>query len=161
LRRRTTSLKHVVAELTLDNRALKELLSRNWGGQWEGGAASYVTGENGMSERHACRLMGMAPSTRRYRMRQTGRKREVAATAAGTAASGLGDRLARLTAMAPREGTPVSHKTVYRPYGDHRLSMQVRHRRRLRGRGHAVAAAERRNRRCRWSLSAIGLRPVE
>jgi putative transposase len=66
-------LKHVVAELMLDNRALKEVLSKIKKLQAPAGlraAASYVMVEYQVSERHACRLLGLARSTHRYRSRR-------------------------------------------------------------------------------------------
>ena len=65
-----------------------------------------------MSERHACRLMGLGRSTHRYRARQDGdarlrvRLKELAAQRMR-----LGYR--RLTAMLEREGMQANHKRAY------------------------------------------------
>jgi putative transposase len=64
-------LKHVVAELTLDNRALKDgALKTLVAPAGLRAAVSYVEVKYEMSERHACRLLGMGRSTYRYRARK-------------------------------------------------------------------------------------------
>ena len=61
-------LKHVEAELTLaaafEGRALKKLVKP--AGRRD--AASYMMSEYSMSERHACRLIELARSAKRYRL---------------------------------------------------------------------------------------------
>ena len=49
------------------NRALKDVLSRNWSPAGLRQPSSYVEVEYEMSERHACRLLGLGRSTDRYR----------------------------------------------------------------------------------------------
>src|SRR5689334_9811854 len=65
-------LKHVVAELTLDNRAL--MCSQKTGSACgTSGSRSYVEVGYQMRERHACRLLGLGRSTHRYQARKAER----------------------------------------------------------------------------------------
>jgi len=88
-------LKHVVAELTLDNRALKDVLSKNW---------------YSMSERHACRLMGLARSTRRYLARRPEQDAELCQRLKELAAKWMRFGYPRLTALLVSEEVKVNHK---------------------------------------------------
>ena len=110
-------------------------------------------GEYSMSERHACRLMGLARSTKRYRLRRPGRDRELRQRLRELAAQRMRFGYRRLAAMLAREGTYVNHKKVFRLYREEGLAMRARHRRRLRWSGDTVKAAQRRNHR--WSLDFV------
>src|ERR1700674_312811 len=96
-----------------------------------------------MSERHACRLMGLARSTHRYRGRKAGRDAELRQRLKDLAAKRMRFGYRRLTAMLVREGVEVNHKRVYRLYREEGLVMRIRHRRRIRWGG----AGTTRNRR--------------
>jgi len=68
-------LKHVVADLTLDNRALKDVLSKKLvAPAGLRAAVRYVGVEYEMSERQACRLLGLGRSTHRYPARRNERR---------------------------------------------------------------------------------------
>jgi len=106
-----------------------------------------------MSERHACRLMGLARSTKRYRLRRPGRDAELRQRLRELAAKRMRFGYRRLAVLLARAGTRVNHKRVYRLYREERLAMRARHRRRLRWSGQAVKAAKKRNQR--WSLDFV------
>src|SRR2546428_14192243 len=67
-----------------------------------------------MSERHACRLMGLGRTTHRYRARKAERDSELRARLKKLAAKRMRFGYRRLTAMLVREGMPTNHKRVYR-----------------------------------------------
>src|SRR6476646_11951478 len=107
-----------------------------------------------MSERHACRLMGVGRSTHRYRGRKTERDCELRARLKELAAKRMRFGYRRLTAMLVSEGLAVNHKRVYRLYREEGLAMRIRHRRRIRWSGTAVRpAATRANER--WSIEFL------
>lgn len=107
-----------------------------------------------MSQRHACRLMGLARSTHRYRSCLAERDAELRARLKALAGQRMRFGYRRLTALLAREGLVVNHKRVYRLYCEERLVMRLRQRRRIRWRGTAVRpAAERPNER--WSMDFV------
>src|SRR5438128_5515033 len=63
-----------------------------------------------MSERHACRLMGLGRTTHRYRARKAERDSELRARLKKLAAKRMRFGYRRLTAMLVREGMPTNHK---------------------------------------------------
>src|SRR5579883_1449956 len=103
-----------------------------------------------MSERHACRLLGLGRSTHRYRA-QKDRDEVLRMRLKELAARRMRFGYRRLTAMLLREGTPANHKRVYRLYREEGLAMRIRQRRRIRWTG-AVSnpVATRPNQR--WSI---------
>jgi len=115
---------------------------------------SYVEVEYRMSERHACRLMGLGRSTHRYRERKTERDCELRTRLKELAARRMRFGYRRLTAMLMREGMPANHKRVYRLYREEGLAMRIRQRRRIRWNGTATGpAATRPNER--WSMDFV------
>ena len=107
-----------------------------------------------MSERHACRLVGLARSTNRYRARKGERDAALRTRLKELAAKRMRFGYRRLTAMLLREGMPVNHKRVYRLYREERLVMRIRRRRRIRWSGIATnPAASRANER--WSMDFV------
>ena len=75
---------------------------------------SYVEVEHQMSERHACRLLGMGRSTQRYRVRKPARDAVLGTRLKELAAQRMRFGYRRLTAMLVREGVTANHKRVYR-----------------------------------------------
>jgi putative transposase len=75
---------------------------------------SYVEVEYQMSERHACRLLGLGRSTHRYRERKRERDRALRRRLKELAAKRMRFGYRRLTAMLAREGMTFNHKRVYR-----------------------------------------------
>src|SRR5437762_7288758 len=94
-----------------------------------------------MSERHACRLVGLGRSTHRYRLRKAGRDSELRTRLKELAAKRMWFGYRRLTAMLEREGMPANHKRVYRLYRDEGLATRIRQRRRIRWNGVLVKPA--------------------
>lgn len=115
---------------------------------------SYVEVEYEMSERHACRLLGMGRSTHRYRARKAERDRLLRTRLKELAAQRMRFGYRRLTAMLAREGMPANHKRVYRLYREEGLAMRIRQRRRIRWSGAVVKpAASQPNQR--WSMDFV------
>jgi len=107
-----------------------------------------------MSERHACRLVGLGRSTHRYRLRKAGRDRELRTRLKELAAQRMRFGYRRLTAMLVREGIPANHKRVYRLYREEGLAMRIRQRRRIHWKGVGTRpAATRPNER--WSMDFV------
>jgi putative transposase len=114
---------------------------------------SYVEVEYQMSERHACRLMGLGRSTHRYRARKE-RDAVLRMRLKEMAARRMRFGYRRLTAMLLREGIPANHKRVYRLYREEGLAMRIRQRRRIRWSGAVVKpAASQPNQR--WSMDFV------
>ena len=106
------------------------------------------------SERHACRLLGLARSTQRYRGRRGKETRPCEPRLKDLAGKRMRFGYRRLTVMLVREGVEVNHKRVYRLYREEGLAMRIRQRRRIRWNGTAVSpAAERPNQR--WSIDFV------
>jgi putative transposase len=115
---------------------------------------SYVEVEYQLSERHACRLLGLGRSTRRYRQRKSERDNAVRTRLKELAAQRMRFGYRRLTAMLEREGTPANHKRVYRLYREEGLAMRIRQRRRIRWNGVVARPAARRPNE-RWSMDFV------
>ena len=115
---------------------------------------SYVEVEYEMSERHACRLVGLARSTNRYRAKKQARDAALRGRLKELAGQRMRFGYRRLTAMLVREGITANHKRVYRLYREEGLAMRIRVRRRIRWRGPAISpAASRPNER--WSMDFL------
>lgn len=107
-----------------------------------------------VSERHACRLTGLARSTRRYRSRKAERDAALRMRLKELAAQRMRFGYRRLTAMLVRSGIQVNHKRVYRLYREEGLAMRVRQRRRIRWNGAAASPAAMRPNQ-RWSIDFV------
>ena len=115
---------------------------------------SYVEVGYEMSERHACRLLGWARSTHRYRTRRNERDAGLRARLKELAGKRMRFGYRRLTAMLARAGMPTNHKRVYRLYREEGLAMRIRQRRRMRWTGRVSGAlATRPNER--WSIDFV------
>jgi putative transposase len=115
---------------------------------------SYIEAQYRMSERHACRLMGLGRSTHRYRAQKTERDCELRTRLKELAAKRMGFGYRRLTAMLLREGMAANHKRVYRLYREEGWAMRIRQRRRIRWNGVVTSpAATRANER--WSMDFV------
>src|SRR3989441_10439710 len=115
---------------------------------------SYVEVEYQMSERHACRLMGLGRTTHRYRARKAERDSELRARLKKLAAKRLRFGYRRLTAMLVREGMPTNHKRVYRLYREEGLAMRIRQRRRIHWKG-VVTRPAATSPNERWSMDFV------
>lgn len=115
---------------------------------------SYVEVEYEMSERHACRLLGLGRSTHRYRARRNERDAGLRARLKELASKRMRFGYRRLTAMLVREGIAANHKRVYRLYREEGLAMRIRQRRRIRWIGTVSGSvATRANER--WSIDFV------
>jgi len=115
---------------------------------------SYVEVGYEMSERHACRLLGMGRSAYRYRARKAERDTSLRARLKELADKRMWFGYRRLTAMLVREGLVVNHKRVYRLYREEGLAMRIRQRRRIRWVGPArKPRASRPNEK--WSMDFV------
>ena len=107
-----------------------------------------------MSERHACRLLGLGRSTHRYRARRQERDIELRSRLKELAAQRMRFGYRRLTAMLVREGIAANHKRVYRLYREEGLAMRIRQRRRIRWTG-AVSGPVATKANERWSIDFV------
>src|SRR5947199_9475584 len=101
-----------------------------------------------MSERHACRLLGLGRSTHRYRAQKAERDSELRTRLKELAARRMRFGYRRLTAMLRREGMLANHKRVYRPYREGGLAMMIRQRRRSRWNGEVTSPSATRPNEC-------------
>ena len=115
---------------------------------------SYVEVEYEMSERHACRLLGLGRSTHRYRARSNERDAGLRARLKELASKRMRFGYRRLTAMLVREGIAANHKRVYRLYREEGLAMRIRQRRRIRWTG-AVSGSVATRANERWSIDFV------
>lgn len=115
---------------------------------------SYVEVEYEMSERHACRLLGLGRSTHRYRARKAERDGALRARLKELAGKRMRFGYRRLTAMLVREGVVANHKRVYRLYREEGLAMRIRQRRRIRWTG-AVSGPVATRANERWSMDFV------
>jgi putative transposase len=117
-------------------------------------AVSYVEVEYEISERHACRLLGLGRSTHRYRARKAERDGALRTRLRELAAKRMRFGYRRQTAMRVRAGMAANHKRVYRRYREEGLAMRIRQRRRIRCSGVVTSpAATRPNHR--WSMAFV------
>lgn len=107
-----------------------------------------------MSERHVCRLIGVARSTKRYQARRRSQESEVRQRMRSLALKRPRFGYRRLGALLAREGWKMNHKRVYRLYRQEGLMVRRRRRKRLaRGTSMAVVRAQRSNQR--WSMDFV------
>lgn len=88
-----------------------------------------LSAQFGLSERRACRLVGLARSTCQYRSRQdlaTPLRERLRALAAQRRRFGY----RRLTVLLRREGLRVNHKRIYRLYREEGLAVRQRRQKR-------------------------------
>jgi putative transposase len=113
-----------------------------------------VTKQYEMSERHACRLMGIARSTKRYRARGAERETQLRQRLRSLAMERPRFGYRRLGALLEREGQKANHKCIYRLYRAEGLVVRRRRRKRLlRGTGVPATLPERSNQR--WSMDFV------
>lgn len=146
-------LKRVVADLTLDKEALKELLAKKLvkpAGRRR--ACRHLIETREMSERRACRLVGLHRSVARY----CGRPRDD--SAARTRLRELAGAYRRygylrLHVLLRNEGLVMNHKRTYRLYREEDLSVRRRKRKRLHRERVPLPPTERRNQR--WAMDFV------
>lgn len=107
-----------------------------------------------MSERHACRLLHLARSTKRYLARGSGKDDALRRRLRELAEQRPRFGYRRLQALLEREGWEANHKKVYRLYRQERLSLRRRRRKRwIRGAGVRAAAPQKSQER--WSMDFV------
>lgn len=107
-----------------------------------------------MSERHACRLIGLARSTKRYRKRSSDADQELRQRLRTLALSRPRFGYRRLGVLLAREGRKANHKRIYRLYRLEGLMVRRRRRKRLvRGMDQPAVAPQRSNER--WSMDFV------
>lgn len=107
-----------------------------------------------MSERRACRLIGLSRSTKRYESRRRERDEALQARLQALAQKRPRYGYRRLHALLKREGFEINHKRVYRLYCDARLSLPRRRRRKWERIGPGPAAKPTRPNE-RWSMDFV------
>jgi putative transposase len=85
----------------------------------------------GLSERRACRLVGMARTSCRYERQRQGREEKLKAQLHTLAGERRRFGYRRLTVLLRREGWAVNHKRVYRLYQQEGLQVRRRKRKRI------------------------------
>lgn len=113
-----------------------------------------MTRQYTMSERHACRLIGIARSTKRYRSRRKEREMSLRQRLRSLALERPRFGYRRLGALLAREGQKANHKCIYRLYRAEGLVVRRRRRKRL-ARGTGIAAALPRQSNQRWSMDFV------
>ena len=107
-----------------------------------------------LSERHACRLIGIARSTKRYRSRKKEQETSLRQRLRSLALERPRFGYRRLGALLAQEGQKVNHKCIYRLYRAEGLVVRRRRRKRLaRGTGMPAALPQRSNQR--WSMDFV------
>ncbi|TMG01584.1 MAG: IS3 family transposase [Chloroflexi bacterium] len=147
-------LKRIVAEQALDNRVLKDLLFKKLLTPAARRQAVCHCREGWwLSERHACRLVGIGRSSLRYTTKRSGDQelRERLRQLAGERRR-FGYR--RLHVLLRREGEQVNHKRVYRLYKDEGLSVRKRARKRVSREARMPALVSAGPNEC-WSLDFV------
>jgi putative transposase len=107
-----------------------------------------------VSERHACRLLGLGRSTHRYRAGKAERDSTLRARLKELAAKRMRFGYRRLTALLVREGMAVNHKRIYRLYREEGLAMRIRQRRRIGWSGMATSPVTTKPNQ-RWSIDFV------
>lgn len=120
--------------------------------------------QHAMSERHACGLMEIARSTKRYRLRRAERDREIRECLRSLALSRPRFGYRRLMVLLMLAGWKVNHKRVYRLYRSEGLMVRRRRRRRL-SRGTCTPTVRPQRMNERWSMDFVsdciaGGRPI-
>jgi len=110
--------------------------------------------KHAMSERRACRLIGLSRSTMRYRPRQQGVDEAITQRLMELARKRPRYGYRRLHAMLEREGRRVNHKRIYRLYKEAKLSLRRKRRRRWERIGPGPAAVPTRPNE-RWSMDFV------
>ncbi len=114
----------------------------------------WVQERYGLSERRACRLIGIGRSTLRYRSRPRSEEEPLRRRLCELAAERPRFGYRRLHVLLRREGWPVNHKRVYRLYREEGLGIRVR-RRRKRVSGPRVLPPPATRPKERWSLDFL------
>lgn len=126
-------LKKLLADTLLDNSLLKEVLAKTSNARFLAGGWAWLIFEKGISQRRACKVVGLHRSMARYRRRKPNDEalRERLKTLAGQHRR---YGYLRLHVLLHREGFMLNHKKTYRLYREEGLLVRAKKRKRLSGR---------------------------
>ncbi|MEA4893587.1 MAG: IS3 family transposase [Peptococcaceae bacterium] len=120
-------LKEMVADLSLDNKILKDVLfKKRLKPAVKRKIAAEVQKCYEISERRACRLMGISQNSKRYKPTDKSRDALVIERLMSLSARWKRFGYRRLHVMLLREGFEINHKKTYRLYKDAGLTLQKR-----------------------------------
>ena len=94
-------------------------------------AVGVIRQAHGLSERRACRLVGLARTSCRYERQRQGEEEKLKARLHSLAGERRRFGYRRLTVLLRREGWAVNHKRVYRLYREEGLGVRRRKRKRI------------------------------
>nr|WP_242500632.1 IS3 family transposase [Tropicimonas sp. IMCC6043] len=147
-------LKRIVADQVLDMSAMKELLWKNIGRPIaKRKAVGFLMTKKGLSERRACRIVGLARSVQQYQPVAKNDEAVVARMKA-LASENRSYGYLRLHAMLRREGLVLNPKRTYRLYTAQGLQVRTKKRRKLPRRDRVAPQAPERPMQ-RWSLDFV------
>ncbi|MEO1308298.1 MAG: IS3 family transposase [Pseudomonadota bacterium] len=147
-------LKRIVADQMLDMTSMKELLALKLVTPMaKRKAVGFLISEMGLSERRACRIVGLSRSVQQYRPLP---KDDDAAIKRMKELASENRRYGylRLHAMLRREGLVVNHKRTYRLYTEQGLQVRTKKRRKLPRRDRVAPQVPERPMQ-RWSLDFV------
>ncbi|MEL6531395.1 MAG: IS3 family transposase [Pseudomonadota bacterium] len=147
-------LKRIVADQMLDMTSMKELLAKKLVTPMaKRKAVGFLISEMGLSERRACRIVGLSRSVQQYRPLP---KDDDAAIKRMKELASENRRYGylRLHAMLRREGLVVNHKRTYRLYTEQGLQVRTKKRRKLPRRDRVAPQVPERPMQ-RWSLDFV------
>ena len=137
---RTTKLRKLVADLSLDKEALQLVIRKNgWKLVVLKAAIEQVQQEYAFSERRACRLMTMAVTTYRYRSLRTDEPLRTKLVELAREKPRFGYR--RLQVLLQRSGEHVNHKRLHRVYREAGLAIRRKKRKHCVREGKAARGA--------------------
>ncbi|MDJ0820302.1 MAG: IS3 family transposase [Paracoccaceae bacterium] len=148
-------LKRIVADQMLDMTSMKELPGKKLVTPMaKRKAVGYLISEMGLSERRACRIVGLARSVQQYRPLP---KDDAAAIKRMKELASENRRYGylRLHAMLRREGLVVNHKRTYRLYTEQGLQVRAKRRRKLPWHDRIAPQVPERPMQ-RWSMDFVG-----
>jgi putative transposase len=125
-------LKRIVADQSLDLMMLRDLVTKKMvGSAAQRAAVDHLMKAHQASERRACRLVGIARSTRRYQARKRAGEAELRAELVKLASQHPRYGYRRLTAKRREQGLRVNPKRVWRLCRQQRLQVPKKRRKRL------------------------------
>ncbi|HMM07191.1 MAG TPA: IS3 family transposase [Clostridiales bacterium] len=120
-------LKEMVAELSLDNRILKDIkFKKLLKPATKRRIAAEIQEDYAISERHACRLAGISQNSKRYQPVDKSEDKQITERLVALSARWKRFGYRRLHVMLQREGIKINHKRTYRLYKEAGLSLPKR-----------------------------------
>ena len=119
-------LKQMVADLSLDNKMLKSQQPKVVGPQAKKEAAMMLQSEFNISERRACRVVGLARSTKRHEAQENTLNKELSEKLNSLADKKKRFGAPRLHQLLLRDGYKINHKRTERLYKQEGLSLRTK-----------------------------------